>query len=102
MMRFHYGFGVGHLYSHNVRVVETPSPITQTATQTADEHLESGGSLGEPTQWQATADEEDIDDAQIGAEEHDFFDHGLNASTESLIDELDEMFAAGHIFDYEN
>jgi hypothetical protein len=37
MMHFHYGYGVGHLYSHNVRVVEMPSPITQTAAQTADE-----------------------------------------------------------------
>lgn len=101
-MRFHYGLGVGHLYSHNVRVVETPSYITQTAAQTADEHLESRGSLGETAQWEDITDEEDIDDAEVGAEGPDFFNHGLNASTESLIDALDEMFAAGHILDYEN
>jgi hypothetical protein len=103
MMRFHYGLGVGHVYSHNVRVIETPSPIsTRTPAQTVDEHLETGGSLGKATQWQALADEEDDEDDHVGVEELDFFDHGLNASTESIIHALDEMFTIGHTLDYEN
>ncbi|KAG1890189.1 hypothetical protein F4604DRAFT_1673655 [Suillus subluteus] len=60
-----------------------------------DEHLEARGSLGKATQWQALADEEDEED-HAGAEELDFFNNGLNASTESMIDALDEM-ALRHI-----
>ncbi|KAG1805828.1 uncharacterized protein BJ212DRAFT_1303893 [Suillus subaureus] len=103
MMHFHYGLGVGHLYFHNVRVVETPSsPISaQTLAQMVDKHLEARGSLGKATQWQALADEEDEED-HAGVEELDFFNNGLNASTESMINTLDEMFTTGHTFDYEN
>jgi hypothetical protein len=56
--------------------------------------------------WQGPAsddDEQDDDDEDhIGAEDLDFFNHGLDASTESLTQALDEMFTTNHIFDYEN
>lgn len=98
-MRFHYGLGVGHVYSHEAGVVET-------TVRTEHEPSESGG-LMERTHCQISGDDEqdedeDDDEDYVGAEEHGFFDQAVNASTESLMQALDEMFLAGHTFDYEN
>ncbi|KAG0695162.1 hypothetical protein DFH29DRAFT_1005685 [Suillus ampliporus] len=103
LMRFHYGLGVGHVYSHEVK----PCPIAQTTAQTENESSESGETLRESTHWHGPAnddddDEQDDDGNHVGVEELGFFDQGLDASTESLIHALDEMFTTSHTFNYKN
>jgi hypothetical protein len=99
-MRFHYGLGVGHVYSHEPR----PCPITQA---TVHEPLESRETLSKSMHRRGPTDDDDDDEQgddhdYVGAEELGFFDQGLDASTESLIQALDEMFTINHTFDYEN
>ncbi|KAG2125097.1 hypothetical protein DEU56DRAFT_759432 [Suillus clintonianus] len=101
-MRFHYGLGVGHVYSHEERAY----PFTQTTAWTENEPSESGDTLRN-THWRGPAnddsdDEPGDDEDHVGAEELGFFDQGFDASTESLTQALDEMFTASHTFDYEN
>ncbi|KAG1875745.1 hypothetical protein F4604DRAFT_1924809 [Suillus subluteus] len=99
IMRFHYGLGVGHVYSHQADTFltqATPRPITQMPAQTEDVYLDNG------ERYQAAADEGDEEDDHVGAEELDFFDQGLNASMVSLSLALDDMFPIDHTFDYEN
>jgi hypothetical protein len=101
-MRFHYGLGVGHVYSHEKWACST----TQLTARTEHEALGRGETFSKHTHWRGPAnddgdDEQDDDGDYVGAEELDFFDQGLDASTESLTQALDEMFTTGHSFDYE-
>lgn len=98
-MRFHYGLGVGHVYAHQSNpslTQSTPHSIAQASAQTEDEDLDNGERL------EALDDEEDEDEDHVSAEELNFFDQGLGASTVSLSLALDEMFPIDHTFDYEN
>jgi hypothetical protein len=110
LMRFHYGLGVGHVYSHEEKACLT----TQMTARTEIEPSDSGETLRNSTHSRVPAndnDDDDDDDEQddddddggyVGAEELNFFDQGLDASTESLTQALDEMFTSNHTFDYEN
>jgi hypothetical protein len=100
-MRFHYGLGVGHVYSHEAGVMDTTVRIQR-------KYSESGG-LVERTRCEVPSDDEqdsdsdyDHDKDHVGVEELDLFDQAVNASTESLMEALDEMFVASRTFDYEN
>lgn len=104
-MRFHYGLGVGHVYSHEAQIIEPPglaqrAPhfIPQTTTQA--ELSDTEESL--ITCWQAPCDDDEDEEDHIGVEELDVFEQERNGSTESLIEALDEMFATDHALDYEN
>ena len=70
-MHFHYGLGVGHVYSHEASVAEDPL-----SAQGANVCLESEESLRETTQWQAHADGEDEEGDHVGVEELDLFEQG--------------------------
>lgn len=103
LMRFHYGLGAGHVYSHEERTC----PLTQMTARTENEPLEGGEMLQNSAHWRDPAnddddDEQDDDGDHVGAEELGFFDQGFDASTESLTQALDEMFTTSHTFDYEN
>jgi hypothetical protein len=106
-MRFHYGLGVGHVYSHEARTCLTqdaPHPVPHTATQAEIERSEREESPRETINWQPPADnddEEDEEDDHVGVEELNLFEQERNGSTESLVEALDEMFNH-HVFDYEN
>ncbi|KAG2072207.1 hypothetical protein BDR04DRAFT_1127720 [Suillus decipiens] len=91
LMRFHYGLGTSHVYSHKERAYL----ITHTTAWTENEPLGSPANDDDD-------DEQDDDRDHVGTEELDFFDQGLNASTESLTQVLYEMFMTSHTFDYEN
>jgi hypothetical protein len=98
-MRFHYGLGVGHVYSRQANILlrqGTPRPITQTPEETEHVYLASR------ERHQAADDEEEDEDDHVGVEEIDFFDQGLNASTASLSLALDDMFPVDHTFDYKD
>lgn len=89
-MRFHYGLGVGHIYSHEEAVHPPPNTI----------------GLNEiPCNTQVDADEDELDDAleddHTGVEEGDLFDQEKNGSSESIMEELDNMFVQ-HEYDYES
>ncbi|KAG1748520.1 hypothetical protein EDD22DRAFT_958151 [Suillus occidentalis] len=58
LMCFHYGLGVGHVYSHEANTPETPYSVR---TQAENVHLEAE-SYRETTNWQASADSEDEED----------------------------------------
>lgn len=69
-------------------------------------YSESWG-LMEHTREVPSDDDEDSDsdyqdEYHMGAEELDLFDQAVNASTESLLQALDEMLVASRTFDYEN
>jgi hypothetical protein len=102
-MRFHYGLGVGYVYSHRAGVLANPSSDVHPADQTGDENMESKQSLLENAHWwhaaDSEADEEDKD--HVGIEELIPFEQGYNESTEMLIDALDEMYTE-YVFNYEN
>ncbi|KAG1887690.1 hypothetical protein F4604DRAFT_1916503 [Suillus subluteus] len=93
LMRFHYGLGVGHLYSHKAGVL---------ANLGSNAHPSEGNQV-ENTHWRHTADNEadEEDEDHISVEELIPFEQGRNGSTETLIDELDEMYI-DHTLDYEN
>lgn len=108
-MRYHYGLGVGHVYSHEDSCLAqvTPCPDTQAIMRTGNEYLESRENLGEST-FRPPFDNDDDDDEQdededyVGVEDPNFFDQGLDASTDSLVLALDDMFTTCHNFDYED
>jgi hypothetical protein len=99
-MRFHYGLGVGHVYSHRVGILDNHSSSWESVTQTAaclnDDDFEGGENfteIGHPS---------DDEESHIGVKEWDFFEQGQDASTGSLAEALvDDMFMR-HAFDYEN
>ncbi|KAG1726708.1 uncharacterized protein EDB91DRAFT_1254209 [Suillus paluster] len=94
LMRFHYGLGVGHVYSHqDMLPVGSPSDVSSPQEITVDgregdehEEIDSENSEYEPT----------------GVEEEVLFDQEQNGSTESIIEELDNMFTIEHKLDYES
>ncbi|KAG1721499.1 uncharacterized protein EDB91DRAFT_1088421 [Suillus paluster] len=101
IMHFHYGLGVGHVYSHEAQIPEcpcsaqeAPHPVPQTTPQSS-EHSERDETLMETSNRQAPADNEDEGDKEedhVGVEELDFFEQEQNGSSESLVEALDEMF----------
>lgn len=106
LMRFHFGLGVGHIYSHSMGVLEAcnsaPQPAGQTSAQVQDECIEDNAmELAQP--FGREQDEEDENGDYIGVEETCFLGPENNASTESIIEALDEMFMDCTLdFDYEN
>ncbi|KAG1857827.1 hypothetical protein F4604DRAFT_1931350 [Suillus subluteus] len=92
LMRFHFGLGVGHVYSHRAGSFNEgrrSAPQPQTAAHMEDGHLE-----GEESPMNTTYPgdgEEDEEGDHFGVEEPDFFELGRNTSAESLIDALDEI-----------
>ncbi|KAG2346750.1 hypothetical protein BDR05DRAFT_974360 [Suillus weaverae] len=110
LMRFHYGLGVGHVYTHDPRIIARPYLVQgasssqsapQTTTQADNEHSGRGESLQETTDLQDPASDKDKMDDYAGVEETNFFGQEQNGSTDSLIEALEEMYS-DHIFDYEN
>ncbi|OJA16859.1 hypothetical protein AZE42_09971 [Rhizopogon vesiculosus] len=99
----------GHVYSDRLGVLESyrlsPHSVTQSTTLTEDNHLESETIHMDITYWQHPADGEEGEDQEgedhVGVEELIPFEQRRNGSTETLIEELDEMYT-GHAFDYEN
>jgi len=92
LMRFHYGLGVGHIYSHR-RVSLTGSQ--QTCNPGAGHILSDDGDEDD-------GDEEDEDD---GSEDDQMVQHGdleFGSSSESLGTDFDEMYCDDLELDYEN
>ncbi|KAG2345692.1 hypothetical protein BDR05DRAFT_974997 [Suillus weaverae] len=113
IMRYHYGLGVGHMYSHETNedsslAQVTPCLDTQVIMWTENEHLESRENIGESTFRQPPVDDNDDDNEQdddedyVGVEDPNFFDQGLDASTDLLVLALDDMFTTCHNFDYKD
>ncbi|KAG1735858.1 hypothetical protein EDD22DRAFT_852324 [Suillus occidentalis] len=82
-MRFHYGLGAGHVYSHEERTY----PVTQLTARIENEPLEGGETLKNSTHWRDPANDDDDDDDEqddggdhVGAEELGFFDQGFAKS----------------------
>lgn len=113
-MRYHYGLGVGHIYSHEANILEDPCLAQVTPRLNTRMTVKIVRSLGkrmlpQPPDDNDDADddddnddEEDEDEDYVGVEDPDFFDQALNASTESLIEALDDMFTTCHTFDYKD
>lgn len=105
LMRFHYGLGVGHVYSHDAKM--ECSSLTQQAIHSTLHTTRQPNNMSsereETTTWKSPSDNEDEDeeDDHVGVEEPGFFDQERNGSTESLINALDDMFTR-HVFDYKN
>lgn len=91
-MRFHYGLGVGHIYSHDEALHPPPNTIGLDEIQV-------------PCNAQVDGSEDELDDAleddHTGVEEGDLFDQEKNESSESIVEELDDMFVQ-HEYDYES
>ncbi|KAG1758763.1 hypothetical protein EDD22DRAFT_849775 [Suillus occidentalis] len=87
-MRYHYSLGVGHVYSHQARIIEARTAIPLT-TQTETEHTEREDSLGVIAEGEEAEEDEE---EHVGVEELTCFQQEQNGSTESLVDALNEMF----------
>src|ERR1700692_193785 len=106
-MRFHYGLGVGHVYSHEAKISER---APNTATLAESGHSRREGPV-QTTNWPVSAEddeegevaeegEEDDDEEEgdhVGVEELDIFEQERNGSTASLVEALDDMFTS-HVF----
>lgn len=106
LMRFHYGLGVGHVYSHRVGILDNHSSSRESVTPTAacpnDDDFEGGENFMEIGHPSDDEQDEIDEESHIGVEEWDFFEQGRDASTGSLAEALvDDMFMR-HAFDYEN
>lgn len=100
LMRFHYGLGVGHVYSHR-DVLDPPPNTTINPQEIIDDRnvsdvLDMGGNDVENCELDQSESEYD----STGVEEEVLFDQEKNGSTESIVEELDYMFIE-HEFDYE-
>jgi hypothetical protein len=102
-MRFHYGLGVGHTYSHRPGILKNLGSALYPAAQTEDiEYIGTEQSLTETTHLQHAADDENEEgEDHVGVEESILFEQRRNGSTETLIEALEEMYFH-HAFDYEN
>ncbi|KAG1781190.1 hypothetical protein EV702DRAFT_1193370 [Suillus placidus] len=96
LMCFHYGLGVGHVYSHEAKI---PARAPNTAISAESEHSRREGPV-ETTNWPVSAENDEEGD-HVGVEELNAFEQERNGSTVSLIEALDDMFTC-HVFDYEN
>jgi hypothetical protein len=97
LMRSHYGLGVGHVYSH--RDILDPPPNTTIDPQEIidDSNVSDDGGNNLENQ---ESDESESEYDYTGVEEEVLFDQEKNGSTESIVEELDNMFIE-HEFDYE-
>ncbi|KAG2741798.1 hypothetical protein P692DRAFT_201726206, partial [Suillus brevipes Sb2] len=89
LMRFHYGLGVGHVYSHEEALGPPPKP---TSLDEAPCNEQVGGDEYEL--------EDEWEDDHTGVEEGELFDQEKNESSESVLEELEDMFVQ-HEYDYE-
>lgn len=104
-MRFHFGLGVGHVYSHDTEkyLCSTQGAPRLPTTQAGHGYLEREEGLWDTTNGEAPGNGEEGEEGEhIAVEELNHFQQEQNGSTESLIDALDEMFSTDHAFDYEN
>ncbi|KAG2086765.1 uncharacterized protein F5147DRAFT_781540 [Suillus discolor] len=88
LMRFHYGLGVGHVYSHE-EALGLPSKPTSLDEAPCNEQV--GGNEYEL--------EDGSEDDHTGVEEGELFDQEKNESSESVVEDLDDMFVQ-HEYDY--
>lgn len=96
LMRFHYGLGVGHVYSHEAKI---PEHAPNTTSLTESDYPGREGAM-ETTDWPVSAENDEEGD-HVGVEELNAFEQERNGSTVSLVEALDDMFTR-HVFDYEN
>jgi len=99
LMRFHFGLGVGHVYSHCRQTVlqRDGSAAQSVSTPHAREIDDDNGSLGD--EEEAAQDDEDDED------EHPLVyptEQWYGSSQESLIEQYEEMYASELELDYEN
>lgn len=102
-MRFHYGLGVGHIYSHNVTPNLKGPVIHNDASDGLDidgNDLEHHDGESDNEDNENNEDNEDSDYDYTGVEEEELFHQEKNSSTESVVGELENMFIE-HVFDYE-
>ncbi|KAG2336480.1 hypothetical protein BDR05DRAFT_1005835 [Suillus weaverae] len=102
LMQFHFGLGVGHVYSHKAGVLEghnsAQPPGAQTTAQMEDEHLEGEEYL---EAHPGNGNDQDEESTHLGIEELNLFEQGRNSvynywgttvASASGFDELEELF----------
>jgi hypothetical protein len=96
LMCFHFGLGIGHVYSHHRNVQAThqrDGSAVQCLIEESDE--EDGNSRDENEGMQ---DDEDDDDVQM----MDLAEQWYGSSQESLVEQFEEMYESELELDYEN
>lgn len=94
LMRFHFGLGVGHIYSHHPTSQDVPVPggsAEQDDGQVVDDYNEDEG------QEDDSSDEEEGGDLRTQN-----VLQGSDSSSESLISQFNEMYGSDVELDYEN
>lgn len=94
LMRFHFGLGVGHVYSH---LQQDGSTAQSVFTSHVKEHDDDNGSLGD--EEEAVQDDEDNENEGLLV---DPTERWYGSSQESLIEQYEEMYASELELDYEN
>lgn len=89
LMHFHYGLGIGHVYSHEEALNPSPKAISLNEAPYNKQVKKTENEL-----------DDTLDDDHTGVEEGDSFDQEENGSSELIVEELDNMFVQ-HEHDYE-
>jgi hypothetical protein len=96
LMRFYFGLGVGHVYSH----YRPTQPEPEGAAHAAFTHdVEDVGQIDEVEDEEDSEDDEDEDDDTKGGSD---VERWFSSSNESLLGQFDEMYDSEVDLDYEN
>jgi hypothetical protein len=94
LMRFHFGFGVGHVYSHYRSTQVELREVVTDETEDADESETSDEAEG--------ADVFEEDEDEDGTSGELTFEERFSSSNESLLSQFGQMYDTELEVDYEN
>jgi hypothetical protein len=94
LMRFHFGLGVGHVYSHH----RPKQPVPKAAAHAVLAHDFEDLRDEEVEDQEDSEDDSEDDGTQGGSDVEQWF----GSSNESLIDQFNEMYDSDVELDYEN
>ena len=97
-MRFHFGLGVGHVYSHHRPAQPELQPEGSAAHAAFTHDVEDPGEIDEVEDQEDSEDDDQDDGTEGGSDVEQWF----SSSNESLLDQFDEMYDSEAPLDYEN
>lgn len=98
LMRFHFGLGVGHTYSH-YRTSQANSQDKYIAGFLDDVDTEDDEEVGSHSE---DGEEDDAEDQQDEGSDSEATEQQFGSSRESLLSQFDEMYDSDLELDYEN
>lgn len=98
LMRFHFGLGVGHVYSHHRPTQPEPQPEGSAAYATSPHDVEDSVETDEVENQEDSEDDDEDGGTEGGSDAEQWF----SSSNESLVDQFNKMYDSDVSLDYEN